>query len=189
MRRSKLHLVDLAGSERVSKTGVDGTTLREAKYINLSLHYLEQVLTPTLSPRPACWVVHRRPVCSPSLPNPQTEPCAVRGCTQSLQAYFTARVPLGALRIVPATSSAALRRLHSLSGGSNSSILNDATAQMNHKLAHQAAPHQHSIGAPLSNPPLSRVHTQTARGVPKGHSEPLTLLTCRRTHWLGKSRR
>lgn len=43
VRRSKLNLVDLAGSERVSKTGVDGTTLREAKYINLSLHYLEQV--------------------------------------------------------------------------------------------------------------------------------------------------
>jgi kinesin family protein 6/9 len=43
VRRSKLHLVDLAGSERVAKTGVDGTTLREAKYINLSLHYLEQV--------------------------------------------------------------------------------------------------------------------------------------------------
>ncbi|KAG2496239.1 hypothetical protein HYH03_005837 [Edaphochlamys debaryana] len=44
VRRSKLNLVDLAGSERVSKTGVDGTTLREAKYINLSLHYLEQVI-------------------------------------------------------------------------------------------------------------------------------------------------
>eukprot|EP01135_Chromosphaera_perkinsii_P002730 Nk52_evm98s226 gene=Nk52_evmTU98s226 len=44
IRRSKLHLVDLAGSERVSKTGVDGTLLKEAKYINLSLHYLEQVI-------------------------------------------------------------------------------------------------------------------------------------------------
>jgi kinesin family protein 6/9 len=43
VRRSKLNLVDLAGSERASKTGIDGTTLREAKYINLSLHYLEQV--------------------------------------------------------------------------------------------------------------------------------------------------
>eukprot|EP00798_Chlamydomonas_sp_ICE-L_P003531 gene3531-13598_t len=31
VRRSKLNLVDLAGSERVSKTGVDGTTLAEAK--------------------------------------------------------------------------------------------------------------------------------------------------------------
>ena len=30
-------------SERVSKTGVGGTLLKEAKYINLSLHYLEQV--------------------------------------------------------------------------------------------------------------------------------------------------
>ena len=45
MRRSKLHLVDLAGSERVSKTGVGGQLLTEAKYINLSLHYLEQVRT------------------------------------------------------------------------------------------------------------------------------------------------
>lgn len=44
VRRSKLHLVDLAGSERVSKTGIDGTILKEAKYINLSLHYLEQVI-------------------------------------------------------------------------------------------------------------------------------------------------
>src|ERR1700712_2702133 len=38
---SKLHLVDLSGSERVSQTGIDGKTLKEAKYINLSLHYLE----------------------------------------------------------------------------------------------------------------------------------------------------
>lgn len=30
-------------SERIHKTGVDGTILTEAKYINLSLHYLEQV--------------------------------------------------------------------------------------------------------------------------------------------------
>ena len=30
-------------SERVSKTGVNGVLLTEAKYINLSLHYLEQV--------------------------------------------------------------------------------------------------------------------------------------------------
>eukprot|EP00971_Amphidinium_carterae_P081934 1620969-Amphidinium_carterae.1 len=44
VRRSKLHLVDLAGSERVSKTGVEGSLLKEAKYINLSLHYLEQVI-------------------------------------------------------------------------------------------------------------------------------------------------
>ncbi|KAF6266655.1 kinesin family member 6 [Scenedesmus sp. NREL 46B-D3] len=44
VRRSKLHLVDLAGSERVAKSGVDGTTLKEAKHINLSLHYLEQVI-------------------------------------------------------------------------------------------------------------------------------------------------
>lgn len=44
VRKSKLHLVDLAGSERASKTGIDGTLLREAKHINLSLHYLEQVI-------------------------------------------------------------------------------------------------------------------------------------------------
>ena len=43
VRRSKLHLVDLAGSERVGKSGVGGQQLTEAKYINLSLHYLEQV--------------------------------------------------------------------------------------------------------------------------------------------------
>ncbi len=43
IRKSKLHLVDLAGSERVGKTGVGGTQLTEAKYINLSLHFLEQV--------------------------------------------------------------------------------------------------------------------------------------------------
>ena len=45
VRRSKLHLVDLAGSDRVSKTGLNGQLLTEAKYINLSLHYLEQVDT------------------------------------------------------------------------------------------------------------------------------------------------
>ena len=45
LRRSKLHLVDLAGSDRVSKTGLNGQLLTEAKYINLSLHYLEQVDT------------------------------------------------------------------------------------------------------------------------------------------------
>lgn len=44
LRKAKLHLVDLAGSERVSKTGVNGQLLTEAKYINLSLHYLEQVI-------------------------------------------------------------------------------------------------------------------------------------------------
>jgi hypothetical protein len=44
VRRSKLHFVDLAGSERVGKTGLAAhAQLREAKYINLSLHFLEQV--------------------------------------------------------------------------------------------------------------------------------------------------
>eukprot|EP00042_Codosiga_hollandica_P045025 m.451625 g.451625 ORF g.451625 m.451625 type:complete len:829 (+) comp56919_c0_seq9:72-2558(+) len=44
LRKAKLHLVDLAGSERIKKSGVGGTLLQEAKYINLSLHYLEQVI-------------------------------------------------------------------------------------------------------------------------------------------------
>nr|XP_040138529.1 kinesin-like protein KIF6 isoform X2 [Ictidomys tridecemlineatus] len=44
VRHAKLHLVDLAGSERVAKSGVGGQLLTEAKYINLSLHYLEQVI-------------------------------------------------------------------------------------------------------------------------------------------------
>lgn len=44
IRSGKLHLVDLAGSERVGKTGVSGTLLNEAKYINLSLLFLEQVI-------------------------------------------------------------------------------------------------------------------------------------------------
>ncbi|CAG9461013.1 unnamed protein product [Pedinophyceae sp. YPF-701] len=44
VRRSKLNLVDLAGSERVSKTGADGALLQEARYINVSLHFLEQVI-------------------------------------------------------------------------------------------------------------------------------------------------
>ncbi len=44
MRRSRLNLVDLAGSERVAKTGLDGSVLREARHINLSLHFLEQVI-------------------------------------------------------------------------------------------------------------------------------------------------
>ena len=44
VRRSRLNLVDLAGSERVAKTGLDGSVLREAKHINLSLHFLEQVI-------------------------------------------------------------------------------------------------------------------------------------------------
>uniref|UniRef100_A0A3B3DAG2 Kinesin family member 6 n=1 Tax=Oryzias melastigma TaxID=30732 RepID=A0A3B3DAG2_ORYME len=44
LQRSKLHLVDLAGSDRVSKTRLNGLLLTEAKYINLSLHFLEQVI-------------------------------------------------------------------------------------------------------------------------------------------------
>ena len=44
VRSSKFHLVDLAGSERVWKTGLSETNLREARYINKSLHFLEQVM-------------------------------------------------------------------------------------------------------------------------------------------------
>ncbi|XP_050298333.1 kinesin-like protein KIF3A isoform X2 [Anthonomus grandis grandis] len=41
---SKLNLVDLAGSERVYKSHITGSTLNEAKQINLSLHFLQQVI-------------------------------------------------------------------------------------------------------------------------------------------------
>jgi len=41
---SKLHLVDLAGSERTKKTKVNGKIFSEACHINLSLHFLEQVI-------------------------------------------------------------------------------------------------------------------------------------------------
>ena len=41
---SKLHMVDLAGSERVYKRETHATTRREGCCINLSLHYLEQVI-------------------------------------------------------------------------------------------------------------------------------------------------
>ncbi|EKX48915.1 hypothetical protein GUITHDRAFT_157489 [Guillardia theta CCMP2712] len=44
IRKSKLHLVDLAGSERVYKTSAQGSLLKESKYINVSLHFLEMVI-------------------------------------------------------------------------------------------------------------------------------------------------
>lgn len=44
VRSSKLHLVDLAGSERTHKSEPDGAIKNEAKYINRSLSYLEQVI-------------------------------------------------------------------------------------------------------------------------------------------------
>ena len=46
IKRSKLHLVDLAGSERIGKSGVswDSQIAKEGVCINLSLHYLEQVI-------------------------------------------------------------------------------------------------------------------------------------------------
>ena len=42
--KAKLFLVDLAGSERVAKSGVTGTALNEAKYINKSLSALGDVM-------------------------------------------------------------------------------------------------------------------------------------------------
>ena len=42
--KAKLFLVDLAGSERVAKSGVSGTALTEAKYINKSLSALGDVM-------------------------------------------------------------------------------------------------------------------------------------------------
>lgn len=41
---SKINLVDLSGSERIGKTHAQGKLLHEACSINLSLHYLEQVI-------------------------------------------------------------------------------------------------------------------------------------------------
>ena len=55
VKRSKLHLVDLAGSERIKRTGMEGgTLLREAKHINLSLHFLEQVIVALQVCHPPC---------------------------------------------------------------------------------------------------------------------------------------
>jgi len=54
------------------------------------------------------------------------------------------------------------------------SVLNLATAQMNHKLAHTAAsphggfPSAFNRGSPIET--ISRAHTRTVRGAPKGHS-------------------
>ena len=44
IRKGRLNLVDLAGSEKISKTGVVGETLEEAKKINLSLSALGNVI-------------------------------------------------------------------------------------------------------------------------------------------------
>jgi kinesin family protein 6/9 len=44
MRISKINLVDLAGSERIKDYKYDSNTVNEAKYINLSLTFLEQVI-------------------------------------------------------------------------------------------------------------------------------------------------
>eukprot|EP01083_Nonionella_stella_P217656 781280_1 len=45
VRTSKLHLVDLAGSERMSSNSTSNeSTLIESRHINLSLHFLQQVI-------------------------------------------------------------------------------------------------------------------------------------------------
>jgi len=41
---SKLHIVDLSGSEKPHKTDLNGVRMEEALNINLSLHFLEQVI-------------------------------------------------------------------------------------------------------------------------------------------------
>lgn len=45
IRTSKLNIVDLAGSERIMKSKLREQDVREAKYINKSLHFLEQVIS------------------------------------------------------------------------------------------------------------------------------------------------
>jgi hypothetical protein len=45
IRVGKLNMVDLAGSERQSKTGAEGTRLKEATKINLSLSALGNVIS------------------------------------------------------------------------------------------------------------------------------------------------
>jgi hypothetical protein len=49
-RAGKLFLVDLAGSEKVSKTGVEGQQLEEAKRINKSLSALGKVCSQASGP-------------------------------------------------------------------------------------------------------------------------------------------
>lgn len=63
VRRSKLHLVDLAGSDRVSKTGLNGQLLTEAKFINRSLHYLEQVMRTLTATMHSAFVPHPALLC------------------------------------------------------------------------------------------------------------------------------
>ena len=83
MRRSKLNLVDLAGSERVTKSQLDGHVLKEAKYINLSLHYLEQVIIALQASRhtPSCGS-HRA-----FKPQRGIQMCEKQGMTHSIDAF------------------------------------------------------------------------------------------------------
>ena len=46
----------ISSSERVSKTGVTGTLLSEAKYINVSLHFLEQVCNKNMDAKDATFL-------------------------------------------------------------------------------------------------------------------------------------
>jgi Kinesin motor domain len=95
IRRSKLNLVDLAGSERVSKTGVDGKLLSEAKYINLSLHYLEQVIV-ALQER--CMGVNRQVTHhltdAPNAVTQLTSPCTSHSHTQLTSHSHTTYHPM-----------------------------------------------------------------------------------------------
>lgn len=61
IRQSKFNFVDLAGSERVAKTHADGAILQQARYINQSLFYLEQVIHALGKKRtdPDCHVPYR----------------------------------------------------------------------------------------------------------------------------------
>lgn len=45
IRASKINLVDLAGSERIKSGNIDMSMFNETKYINLSLSFLEQVIS------------------------------------------------------------------------------------------------------------------------------------------------
>ena len=57
-KTGKLYLVDLAGSEKIAKTGAVGSTLEEAKSINLSLTTLSKVIS-ALTDRKASHVPYR----------------------------------------------------------------------------------------------------------------------------------
>lgn len=81
VRRSKLHLVDLAGSDRVSKTGLNGQLLTEAKFINRSLHYLEQVRMLLFFPHSCYFLLASCFFPSHLMLVPYVQPTKHRGCS------------------------------------------------------------------------------------------------------------